>query len=64
MRKLNAHHTWCSDWDPKTYLRYIVRECHGECMKIDPFNINDKPEITVTRSAGKIICISSSQSKN
>lgn len=37
MRPLNAHKKWCSDWDPNTHLRYIVREAHGEYLKISPF---------------------------
>jgi hypothetical protein len=38
MRKLNHHHTWCSDWNPTTHLRYIVREHHGEYLTIDSWN--------------------------
>ena len=30
MRSLNAHSTWKRDWDPNTYLRYVVREYDGE----------------------------------
>jgi hypothetical protein len=26
MRSLNANNNWCSDWNPNTYLMYIVRE--------------------------------------
>lgn len=37
MRSLNAHGTWKSDWDPDTYLRYVVREYDGECRTIQPF---------------------------
>lgn len=37
MRKLNAHGDWRSDWDPKTYFRYVVRRCHGEFMTINSF---------------------------
>ena len=28
MRSLNAHNSYCSDWDPKTRLLYAVRRCH------------------------------------
>ena len=35
MRKLNAHNTWTSDWDPDTYLRYIVRRMNNEILQIE-----------------------------
>jgi hypothetical protein len=41
MRSLNAHNTWCSDWDPITNLMYIVREHHYEYLKIKPFTEKD-----------------------
>lgn len=37
MRLLNAHNNYCSDWDPETKLRYIVREYFDEFLKIPPF---------------------------
>ena len=37
MRSLNAHHTWRSDWDPKTNLLYIVRDRFIEYLTIPPF---------------------------
>jgi hypothetical protein len=37
MRPLNAHNTWRSDWDPNSYLMYIVRERFYEYLKIQPF---------------------------
>lgn len=37
MRSLNAHGTWVSDWDPITYLRYVLRKYNGETMNIPPF---------------------------
>lgn len=37
MRLLNAHNDWRSDWDPNTYLMYIVRERFYEYLKIAPF---------------------------
>ena len=40
MRSLNAHNTWCSDWDPKNNLKYIVRKNFGEYLKISPFDDN------------------------
>jgi len=45
MRSINAHNTNCSDWDPNTYLRYIVREYYHDYLSIDPFNKNDMPII-------------------
>ncbi|KAK3265823.1 hypothetical protein CYMTET_25525 [Cymbomonas tetramitiformis] len=49
MRALNAYGTWCSDWDPHTYLRYVVRENHGEIARIDPFDKQDSPEVRVSK---------------
>jgi hypothetical protein len=43
MRQINVHGNTCSDWDPNTYLRYIVREYYGEHLSIDPFNKDDRP---------------------
>uniref|UniRef100_A0A6C0AD53 Uncharacterized protein n=1 Tax=viral metagenome TaxID=1070528 RepID=A0A6C0AD53_9ZZZZ len=38
MRSLNANGEWRSDWDPDTFLMYIVRKHYGyECKKIRPF---------------------------
>ena len=37
LRSLNAHNTWRSDWDPETYLEYVVREWGSEYLKIPPF---------------------------
>lgn len=37
MRPLHAHNTWRSDWDPNSYLMYIVRERFYEYLKIPPF---------------------------
>jgi len=45
MRSLNAHDTWCSDWDPRTRLMYIVREHFYECLKVSPFEDNDNYEM-------------------
>ncbi|KAK3262163.1 hypothetical protein CYMTET_28964 [Cymbomonas tetramitiformis] len=47
IRALNAYGTWCSDWDPDTYLRYVVREDHDEIACIDPFDKKDSPEVRV-----------------
>ncbi len=38
MRSLNAHKTWCSDWDPDTNLMYVVREWFYEYLTIPPFD--------------------------
>ena len=41
MPQLNNKTNWCSDWDPETYLLYIVREHFSEYLHIMPFeNIN------------------------
>ena len=37
MRKLNAHGTYASDWDPNTKLIYIVREDHDIIEDVLPF---------------------------
>ncbi len=37
MRPLHAHNTWHSDWDPNSYLMYIVRERYYEYLTIPPF---------------------------
>ncbi len=37
MRKLNTHGNWCSDWNPNTFFRYVVREYNGEHLTIPPF---------------------------
>ncbi len=37
MRSLRAHNSWCSDWDPNSYLMYIVRERFYEYLKIPSF---------------------------
>lgn len=42
LRSLNAHNDWCSDWDPNTYLIYIIREHFYEYLKIQPFEDNIK----------------------
>jgi len=43
MRKLNAHNTFESDWDPKTELFYIVREDYHLIDNIPPFSMEDLP---------------------
>lgn len=52
MRKLDAHNTWKSDWDPTTHLLYIVREAHLLIDTIAPFDANDEP--VETHTAGGI----------
>ena len=42
MRSLNGNKNWCSDWDPNTFLMYIVRERFYETLKIQPFEDNIK----------------------
>lgn len=44
-RKLNAHNTWKSDWDPETHLLYIVRENHGLNDTVAPFDSRDEPVV-------------------
>ena len=41
MRSLNAHNTYCSDWDPNTKLLYIVRDDYLINATIDCFSNND-----------------------
>lgn len=36
-RKINAHGDYVSDWDPQTYLRYVVRRYNYEVLTIPPF---------------------------
>ena len=38
MRSLNAHESWCSDWDPNNRLMYVVRRHFCEYLKIKPFD--------------------------
>jgi len=45
--KFNSHmlpitneNRWCSDWDPETYLMYIIREHFYEYLNITPFEKN------------------------
>lgn len=37
MRDINQFANLCSDWDPNTHLRYIVRRYYGEKHTITPF---------------------------
>jgi hypothetical protein len=37
MRHITAEYNWCSDWDPKTKLVYVVRRYTGEFLQISPF---------------------------
>lgn len=37
MRSLNAHGNYCSDWDPKTCLMYVVRKFHYENRNLPTF---------------------------
>lgn len=36
MRNINADNNWCSDWDPESFLMYIVRERFYEYLKLPP----------------------------
>jgi hypothetical protein len=38
MRSLNAHNEYISDYDPKTFLLYIVRKDYGIYATIDSFD--------------------------
>ena len=40
MLQLNNKNNWCSNWDPETYLMYIVREHFYETLHIKPFENN------------------------
>lgn len=50
MRGLNAHNTWCSDWDPTTHLKYIVRKNHCLVQTIAPFDPEDEPVVQRTEN--------------
>lgn len=43
MRSLNAYGTYCSDWDPYTELKYIVREGHCLIDTVPTFSTEDMP---------------------
>jgi len=43
MRSLNAHNTYCSDWDLNTKLLYIVRDDYLINAIIDYFSIDENP---------------------
>jgi len=47
MRSLRAHNSWCSDWDPNTYLMYIVRERFYEYLKIPSFEDAQKTQASL-----------------
>ena len=51
MRGLNAYNTWCSDWDPTTHLKYIVRK-KNHCMDqtVAPFDPTDEPVVQHTEN--------------
>jgi hypothetical protein len=49
MRPLNAHNTYISDWDPNTFLMYVVRE---DCQIIDSVNPFDSNDIPVWNGSG------------
>jgi hypothetical protein len=42
LRPLNAHHTYRSDWNPETYLMYIIREYGDENLSIPSFEEKEK----------------------
>ena len=44
MRGLNAHNTWRSDYDPDTFLRYVVRSYNNEELTVVPFDPADAPK--------------------
>lgn len=51
MRAITAHGGVSSDWDPHSYMRYVVRKYTGEILKFAPFDVHDAP----TMSNGCII---------
>lgn len=55
MRCLNAHKTWCSDWDPSTRLKYIVREWHDIFQSVPPFDTRDEPAVSCSGGVTEII---------
>lgn len=44
LRCLNAHDTYTSDWDPRTFLRYKLQTYRHEALNVQPFDsvISDK----------------------
>ena len=52
MRSLNAHNTYCSDWDPNTKLLYIVRDDYLINATIDCFSIDDNTTDVITNGVG------------
>jgi len=52
MRSLNAHNTYCSDWDPNTKLLYIVRNDYLINSTIDCFAIQDNPMDEIMNGVG------------
>lgn len=63
MRSLNAHNHWVSDWNPETYLRYLVREFNGEYADVAPFDKKDEPITTINTDSFGNICESTSVQK-
>lgn len=43
---IKAHGGVHSDWDPKTDLRYVIRELRDEEMHAEPFHEDDKPTVS------------------
>ena len=42
MRDLNKYNNLASDWDPDTYLRYVIRKSTGECLDILPWDEDEQ----------------------
>ena len=42
MPQLNNESKWCSEWDPETFLMYIIREHFYEYLHIIPFENNNE----------------------
>ena len=52
MRSLNAHNTYCSDWDPNTKLLYIVRDDYLINATIDCFSIDNNGVDEINNGVG------------
>lgn len=52
LRKMNAHGTERSDWDPDTKLRYVVRKYDGECQHVPPFGMTSAYKRFILQNVG------------
>ena len=57
LRPLNYHGTYCSQRDPDTDCRYVVRKFFRETQTIPPFDEKDLPKYATSTKSGKIVAI-------